>query len=356
VQVTFDTQGVKRWRSLRERPSVFAWTSVAHSKRFRLLGGLATGAGIGLAYAGTDVAGGTKSGMTQLFYLPIFAAATVYGPLGGAVAGTISGVVCALIPFDVATGLGQDTRSWVVSGTFFVLAGVLTGALSSSLGSRIRQLERLRQEAVSAFERAVDAMHHYTAEHSAAVADCAVAIARELHVDAATIARVRGAALLHDVGKLSVPATVLDKPGPLSPEEWQTVHGHVEASLTIVGCIEEFRPYMAGIRHHHERYDGGGYPDGLRRKDIPLEARIIAVADAYDAMVSPRAYRPQLNHATALAILKRQSESQFDPDVVGAFISASTPVDQIPGDATALDRRVAGVDLPRDIASAAGSQ
>ena len=131
--------------------------------------------------------------------------------------------------------------------------------------------------------------------------------------------------MLHDVGKLAVPATVLDKPGPLSPAEWAIVHGHVEASLAIVGCIEEFQPYLDGIRYHHERYDATGYPNGLRGDEIPLEARIIAVADAYDAMTSPRAYRQPLSHAAALAVLKRHAGSQFDPEVVEAFVCCQTP-------------------------------
>lgn len=277
--------------------------------------------GIGLCLAATYAAGGTKSGLSQLFYLPIFLAAAAYGPIVGALAGAISGVLCSLVPLDVAERLGQGTGNWLVRLAAFVIAGAIGGMLARRFASRVEQLERLNGQVVDAFERAIGVMHHYTAEHSASVAEHALAIAQQLQLDQATVVRVRGAALLHDIGKLAVPAAILDKPGPLSPSEWAIVHGHVEASLAIVGGIEEFQPYLDGIRHHHERYDGAGYPDGLRGEEIPLEARIIAVADAYDAMTSERSYRQPLPNRAALAVLKDHAGAQFDPEIVEAFIT-----------------------------------
>ena len=275
--------------------------------------------GIGVCLTATYFAGGTKSGLGQLLYLPILAAGAGYGPLAGAAAGVVSGVLCGFLPFDTAAGDGQTTSGGLVRLAAFLVAGVAVGMLARRAEARSQQLERLNAQVVHAFERAIDVMHHYTAEHSATVAELAVAVAAELGLDQATITRVRGAALLHDVGKLAVPAAILDKPGPLSPSEWEIVHGHVEASLAIVAGVEEFQPYLAGIRHHHERYDGAGYPSGLSGHKIPLEARIIAVADAYDAMTSKRSYREPLPHRAALAILHQHAGTQFDPEIVAVF-------------------------------------
>jgi len=166
--------------------------TILRSRRIRSIAWLAVVCGIALSYAATYAAGGTRSGFSQLFYLPIFAAAAVYGPLSGVVTAAASGIVCLLIPFDVAANVGQDTRSWAVRLIFFVLAGAFIGALSFSLVSRVSRLKRQNEQVVTAFERAIDAMHHYTAEHSASVAQCAVATARQLQLDEAAIARLQG--------------------------------------------------------------------------------------------------------------------------------------------------------------------
>jgi putative nucleotidyltransferase with HDIG domain len=288
--------------------------------RFRWSAWLAVAAGIGCAYVLTAAAGGTSSGLPHLFYLPIFVAAFVYGWAGGAFAGLVAALVCGFLsPVDQG-GTPQDTRTWLVRMVFFVLAGTIVGTFSSSLRARLQQLRRLNAQVVLAFARAIDAMHHDTAEHSSTVSKHAAAIAKELGLDRQTAERVRWAALLHDVGKLAVPRDVIDTPGRLTPPEWALVQAHVIASIRILEGIEDFGPYLGGVRHHHEHVDGSGYPDGLAGNAIPLDARIIAVADAFDAMTSSRPYRPPLSQADALSELRRGSASQFDPTIVEAFV------------------------------------
>ncbi len=294
--------------------------------RFRATAWLLVVALIATSYALTYGAGGTRSGLPHLFYVPIFVGAFAYGVPGGVVAALASGSVCGfLVPIDVGAGIAQDTRTWLVRLIAFVLAGAIVGAITTGLRSRTRRLERLNGQVVRAFVRAIDEMHHYTGEHSTTVAEHASAIARELRLDSRMQERVFWAALLHDVGKLSLPIAILEKTGRLTPAEWDLVRGHVHASVRIVDGIDEFEAYLPGIRHHHERYDGTGYPHGLRGDEIPIEARIIAVADAFDAMTASRPYREAFTKRDALAELTRCAGSHFDPGIVRAFIRCGLP-------------------------------
>jgi two-component system cell cycle response regulator len=155
--------------------------------------------------------------------------------------------------------------------------------------------------------------------HSQTVGRYAEQMARELGLPDAARERVRLAATLHDIGKVAVPEWVLEKPGPLDPEEWRIVRGHAEAGAQMIEGpgLEDVRRW---IQAHHERPDGRGYPHGLGAGQIPLEARVIAVADAYEAMTSDRPYRAALSHPAAQAELVECSGTQFDQRVVHAFL------------------------------------
>jgi HD domain-containing protein len=311
-----------RDRALLARSADWGAVWLADLSRFRSTAWLGIAAGIGAAYALTVAAGGTSSGLPHLFYLPVFVAAFVYGWSGGVFAGLVAGLVCGLLISVDTDGTPQNTSTWLVRLVAYVLAGGIVGVVSSSLRARLRQLQQVNAQVVFAFARAIDVMHRDTAEHSGTVSTHAVVIAHELGLDRQTIERVRWASLLHDVGKLAVPREVLDKPGRLTASEWASVQAHVPASIDILAGIDAFRPYLEGIRHHHEHFDGSGYPDGLAGDAIPLDARIIAVADAFDAMTSKRPYRPSLSGADALTELRRASNTQFDPTIVEAFARA----------------------------------
>lgn len=156
------------------------------------------------------------------------------------------------------------------------------------------------------------------ASHSRRVARHAVAIARELGLSEERVARIRRAALLHDIGKTFTPKPILDKAGPLSEEEYAVVKRHAEVGARMVGTLED-RELTAIVLHHHERIDGRGYPDGLKGEAIPLGARIVAVADTYDAVTSERPYRRAKPHAEALAMLDALAGDQLDREIVRAF-------------------------------------
>ncbi len=141
------------------------------------------------------------------------------------------------------------------------------------------------------------------------------------------IERIRVAALLHDIGKLAVPDQILEKPGPLTADEWQSVIQHPRIGQAIIERVAAVGDAGAIILHHHEHFSGHGYPFGLRGTDIPLGARIVAIADAYDAMVRDRPYRSAIGHDAAIAELRRYAQVQFDPELVQRFcdLYAATP-------------------------------
>jgi diguanylate cyclase (GGDEF)-like protein/putative nucleotidyltransferase with HDIG domain len=183
-------------------------------------------------------------------------------------------------------------------------------------------------EAVHALAATVDAKDHYTYGHSKKTSEYAVRIAQEFGYSAERIAKLKAAALLHDIGKIRVPDNILFKPGPLIADEWVAIKEHPKFGVAILRHIKGLSGCLPIIQHHHEHFDGNGYPAGLAGDDIPLDSRILAVADAYDAMTSPRPYRPdKLNHQDALKELVRCKGTYFDPEVVRVFAELWKPLD-----------------------------
>jgi putative nucleotidyltransferase with HDIG domain len=161
-------------------------------------------------------------------------------------------------------------------------------------------------------------------EHARAVAALAAAVAEQLGLVDDDVRVVHMAALLHDVGKVAVDDRLLEKPGPLTDDEWSAVRCHPEVGERLAReALALPEESVIAIRHHHERFDGRGYPDGLAGQEIPLAARIVAVADAYDAMTSDRPYRRALSSLQARDELARCAGTHFCPDVVAAFLDAT---------------------------------
>ena len=204
-------------------------------------------------------------------------------------------------------------------------------SLASSVMSTMRFDNTSEQEiieAVHALAATVDAKDHYTYGHSKKTSEYAVRIAQELGYSAERIAKLKAAAMLHDIGKIRVPDNILFKPGPLISDEWVAIREHPKFGVAILKHIKGLSGCLPIIQHHHEHFDGNGYPAGLVGDDIPLDARILAVADAYDAMTSQRPYRPnKLNHQDALKELIRCKGTYFDPEVVRVFTELWKPLD-----------------------------
>jgi putative nucleotidyltransferase with HDIG domain len=179
------------------------------------------------------------------------------------------------------------------------------------------------RKALEILARVMDLSDPATSEHSRDIAQLVPRVGRLLGVTGEDCEELELAARFHDIGKVAVPEKVLRKPGPLDSEEWQLMACHVEWGAELLRHLPECESIARIVRHHHERFDGSGYPDGLRGRQIPLASRIITVCDAYGAMVSDRPYRRALSHDAALAELRDGAGEQFDPDAVAAVLSVA---------------------------------
>jgi len=188
-----------------------------------------------------------------------------------------------------------------------------------SLASTQRELRQVSLQTVQALVRAVEMRDRYTAGHSARVARYAVALAKSLDLAANEIENLRIAALLHDVGKVGISDLLLNKPGPLTPEEWAIIQQHPAMGCRIVEGVQSLSPSVPLIMHHQERYDGLGYPDGLRGEQIPYGARILAIADSFEAITATRAYRRGRSTDEAVAILNAGAGEQWDALMVSRW-------------------------------------
>jgi putative nucleotidyltransferase with HDIG domain len=200
----------------------------------------------------------------------------------------------------------------------------------ADLSRRMRDLENRFHDLVRKWAQDIESKDPYTLGHCERVSDYACALAEEIGFDATTMFWFKVGALLHDVGKIVVPIEILNKHGPLTPEERGWMERHPVAGVELLKEVEFPGDVLPMIRGHHERYDGHGYPDRLAGEDIPLAARILCVADVFDALTSDRPYRKAFATADALRMMQADTGRAFDPDVLAAFMRI---VDKLPGGA-----------------------
>ncbi len=193
-------------------------------------------------------------------------------------------------------------------------------------------LLRVYLETVQSLAAALDAKDSYTHGHSRRVTSLALALGRELGITENELYILKHAALLHDIGKIGISESILQKPSRLTDDEFDCIKNHPSTGAKILESVEFLKNVCLQIKYHHERFDGKGYPDGVKGRDIPLGSRIIALADTYDAITSTRPYRKGLPHEVALEEVKRCSGSQFDPEVVDAFVRISDMCQKITED------------------------
>lgn len=236
--------------------------------------------------------------------------------IGGMIAGVFA--EAALIFHTGASAsynlLGHIYKLVFYSFIFHVLFG-------STVRKPFRDIEKLLDQTVSSISRALDRRDRYTYNHSARVAEYACLIGQVLQVDKKIKETLRLSGLLHDIGKIAVPDSVLNKESSLTDEEWEMVKTHPVKGAEILEPIERLQ-ILRGIAEHHERIDGKGYPEGKRGDGISLEARILAVADTFDAITTDRVYRPKKSKEEAFDILLKSAGTQLDNQVVNAFIKA----------------------------------
>jgi putative nucleotidyltransferase with HDIG domain/diguanylate cyclase (GGDEF)-like protein len=232
-------------------------------------------------------------------------------------------VAALLLPYlqDVQQGFIQ------VAGMLLPLLVISYLTFKTALGRvedanrHLVELNKLYLSTIETLAMAIDAKDQITHGHIRRVQNHAVKLATEMGVrDTDLIRAIEAAALLHDMGKLAVPEYILNKPGPLTPAEFERMKLHASAGADILSAIEFPYPVVPIVRHHHENWDGSGYPDGLSGADIPIGARILSVVDCFDALTSDRPYRPRLSDKDALNILLNRRGTMYDPLAVDAFI------------------------------------
>lgn len=213
---------------------------------------------------------------------------------------------------------------------------------AASVRASGEKLEAAYLESVGSLASALDARDRYTSGHSHRVSGLSCAIASAMGLPPGDMERIRIGALLHDIGKIGIPDRVLQKPGRLNDEEWQLIKQHPVIGRRILEGVNGFAPYLGAVELHHENWDGTGYPHGQRGSETPIDARIIHVVDAYDAMTTDRSYRSAMSHERAMSILRENAGRQFDANIVSVFVSL--PSDRLtrhaPGDHAEAERPV----------------
>ena len=183
----------------------------------------------------------------------------------------------------------------------------------------VNDLKELLAGTITAIVEALDSKDAYTLGRSRRVTFYSVKMAKALHLSEATTGKIELAGLLHDIGMIGVSDDILAKVEQLTPDEYTEIKKHVHHSVKILDDIKQLKDVVEIIRYHHEFYDGNGYPYGKKGDEIPIGSRIIAVADAFDSMVTPKIYRKQVTPLEALNVIKQHSGTQFDPIVVDIF-------------------------------------
>jgi len=213
------------------------------------------------------------------------------------------------------------TIIYVQVGIFGILLFFFPLLLARRSFELYTKMRKMYLETIRALAAAIDAKDPYTKGHSERVAQMAVSLARELNLPEEEIENLEYSALLHDIGKIGIDERILGKDDGLTNEEYDKIKKHTITGAKIIEPVDFLKKSYQVIYHHHERFNGNGYPDGIKEENIPLAARIISVADAYDAMNSNRPYRKRLSKDKIMKELKEQSGKQFDPKIVKTLIS-----------------------------------
>jgi HD domain-containing protein len=333
-QITLRTPARLRLANLAETPG----TSLAR------LAGIAAILGLGLfALALVRLTGGSPNPLNHLGYLPIVLAAFLFGWRGGLLTAVYVGFVLGPLPTLAGSTDGiEKLDAWAIRGATFALVGGVTGYLfdrsrAALVGWRTAAVEiaQRQRDGMLALARGAEAKDSDTGDHVVRVQLLAEDLALATGVEAERAADIGWSAMLHDVGKLHVPDRILLKPGPLTGPEWEIMRRHPIWGAEILAQGEGFEVARRIARWHHENVDGSGYPDGLRGDRIPLEARIVRIADAFDAMTNARPYKPARAIEWALEELARYAGTQFDPELARLFI------DEIRNDTGLRDRLLA---------------
>ncbi|MDF2923363.1 MAG: hypothetical protein K0R57_2277 [Paenibacillaceae bacterium] len=287
-------------------------------------------------WAVINFSGMKTTAILHAFYIPICLSAWFWGSKAGAVAGAVSGVLSGplLLHYSTLFHEPQAVSNWLIRTCFFVFWGYLLGYLftmlrrnqelimeqNEQLHKQSIESERVGTEIIEAIAMAIEVRDHYTSGHCQRVANMAVEVGKKLGLSPQELVYLRWAGIVHDVGKIGIPEEILNKPGKLTAEEYEIMKRHPVLGAKILSSSRYSEQIISGVRHHHERMDGKGYPDGIGGEQISLQARILAVCDVWDAITSQRSYRSHFSFEAALDIMRSGRGTQFDPRVLDVFL------------------------------------
>lgn len=220
----------------------------------------------------------------------------------------------------IATGKKLSGQDFYSSDMKFLMAVATQAALAIETASLYTDMENFFFGTVMAFVKAIESRSHWTSGHSERVTKYGLAITKEMGMDKNFMERLRICALLHDIGKIATPVELLDKRNALTRDELIEIEQHPLTGYVILSDLKPFRDITDGIKYHHEKWNGNGVHEKLKGEEIPIMSRIIAVADAFDAMTSDRPYRKKMNFSGVIEEIETNAGKQFDPDVVRAFL------------------------------------
>ncbi len=267
-------------------------------------------------------AGSERFVLVHAFYLPVTLAAFWLGGPGAVAVALLAGLATGPALPDGVRPAEYVASDWMLRTGFFTGFSVLAWILLGRIRAQARSMRGLYARTLRGFVRALEYKDVETSEHCERVARNAVLLGRRLDLSANQLEALYWAGFLHDLGKLATPAEILAKPGRLTGEEYDLVRRHSDLGADLLeGVSASFRSIAEGVRHHHERWDGMGYPDGLAGDEIPLFGRILGVVDVFEALTSDRPYRAALPVADAMAIVREGSGTQFDPDLTERFLT-----------------------------------
>jgi hypothetical protein len=280
-----------------------------------------------ITFAMVRLGGGAPSALMELGYLPVALAAYSFGIRGGAATGLLVAASLGPVPALLGFGGAEEPGAWLIRATSFAGVGALVGRLlerSSGTGedvrARVRQLVERERETLLVLARAAESRETDASEHVRRLELLSARLAARAGLDGVGAAEVGWSAMLHDIGKLKVPDRILLKPQPLDPDEWTIVRSHPLWSEQVMEGSEDLVIARQIARSHHENWDGTGYPDGLYGDRIPLAARIVRIADAFDAMTNDRPYQQSVSFEAALEELTANAGRDFDPGLVRLFV------------------------------------
>ncbi|OIJ17403.1 hypothetical protein BKP37_02550 [Anaerobacillus alkalilacustris] len=274
------------------------------------------------------ITGGTKYVYLHLMYIPIVFAAFLFRVWGGIITAIVAGVLLGpLMPLDVENNIQQPFIAYIYRTIFFLIIGVLVGFMAKWLNIRLLKIKEVLGEislvyahTLKNYAEMVAVRDEQTSFHCERVAYNAYLLGREVGLDVKKLESLYWSGLLHDLGKIGIKEAILLKPGKLTDEEFNEIKLHTEIGYKLLTSLSPKMEEIAqGVRSHHEKWDGSGYPDKLKQDQIPIFGRILCIIDVFEALTSERPYKDAWDPNDAINFLEKNKNAYFDPELVGIF-------------------------------------